>query len=246
MPAKCWSSVRSCVARLTRVDSCGRPLPPGTECAYAVTDGYVQINYSPEVSEAEEIELRNACGQICVSDPGCDELNYIEIEVQFCKVDPDIISIMTGYETVLDYTGLAVGNRISSHISCDEGYALETWSRVPNVQCEPGAAQGQWGYFLAPWATGGIIGEFTLENDAVTFSYTGRTKAGSGWGIGPWDVDQLDAVGTPGQLFTPIGPDDHLDIHLVTVAPPEPTCGCLPMPDYSPGSPGELALPMAA
>lgn len=235
MATKKWSSVRSCVARLTKLDTCGRPLPVGSPCAYLVTKGYVTINYSPEISEAEEIEVRNACGEICVSDPGCDSLNYISIEVQYCQVDPDAFSMMTGYETVLDYTGTSVGNRISDVISCDEGYALEAWSRIPGSQCEDAAAEGQWGYFLAPWVNGGTIGEFSLTNDAATFSYTGRTSKGSGWREGPWPVDQQDALGTPGGLLTPIGPRDHMDIHLTTIAPPDITDGCQAMPEYSLG-----------
>jgi hypothetical protein len=235
MATKCYSSVRSCAARITKLDSCGRPVPPGTECGYVVTKGYTEIAFTPETTEPDEIEQRNACGEVCVTDRSCEELRWINVAITFCQVDPDVISLITGYERVLDWEGNSVGVRVRRQIECDAGWALETWSRVPDVQCEPTAAQGQWGYYLLPWLVGGIIGEYTLGNNAVTFSLTARTKAGSGWGVGPWDVDQQDAAGTPGPLLTPIGPDDHEDMHLTTIAPPEPECGCQPMPDYSLG-----------
>ncbi|SNT13761.1 hypothetical protein SAMN05443665_101722 [Actinomadura meyerae] len=222
----CWNSVRGRRMRVTRLDACGIPIPG--DCSQVVTDGFISVEFSPEIAEGEEIEVRKADGTLCISDQGCPELKWINIEAQFCAVDPDLFSLMTGYETVLDYAGEAVGNRISSEVQCDEGFALELWSDVPGQACgETGAKP--WGYFLLPWLVSGIIGDFTIENDGTTFTFTARTKVGSGWGVGPYDVDPVDAANTPGPLLTPIGPTDHLDLHLTTVAPPEAVCGCQPL-----------------
>jgi len=194
-------------------------------CSTVVTDGFVSIEFSPEIAEGEDIEVRKADGTLCVSDQGCPELKWIELEAEFCLVDPDLFSMFTGYETVMDWEGNAVGTRVSSEVECDAGVALELWTDIPGQVCGTTAAK-PWGYFLLPWIKNGIISDFTIENDATTFTLTGRTQAGSLWGVGPYDVDATDATNKPGKLLTPIGPTDHMDMHLSTVAPPPAVCGC--------------------
>lgn len=226
MPATCWSSVFGKVIRATRVDECG--IPVSGPCSTVVTDGFVSIAYSSEIKEGNEIEIEKADGTLCISEKACDEIRWINVTATFCNVDPDLFSLMTGQQTVLDHAGVAVGNRISKAIKCDTGFALEAWSDVPGAACEIAGAK-PYGYFLLPYVVNGVLTGFTLENDGASFELTARTKLGSGWGVGPYDVDGQDAANTPGPLLTPIGPEDHLDLHLVTIPPPEPTCGCVPL-----------------
>lgn len=223
MPEIIWPSVRGRRLRATKVDGCGRPV--AGPCSTVVTDGFISIAYSNEIAEGEEIEQRKADGTLCVSSKGCPELKWIGVEIQLCGVDPDLITLLTGYETVLNYAGEGVGNRISSKVQCDGGVALEVWSDVPGVVCGETGAQ-QYGYFLIPWLQNGILTEWTIENAAATFTLTGQSAKGSGWGVGPYDVDAQDAANTPGPLLTPIGPDDHLDLHVTTIPPPDPSGGC--------------------
>jgi hypothetical protein len=96
---------------------------------------------------------------------------------------------------------------------------------VPGVACS--GEQGGFGYLLLPCLQGGVIGDFTIENAAITFTVTGaNTKDGNGWGSGPYDV-VADAGGTAGPLPSPLDPDDHLYVSFTTVAPPEETDGCV-------------------
>lgn len=216
--------------RATRLDGCCRPLPALTPCAVAVTDGFISVNYAPNIAEPEEIEVRKANGTVCISDPGCPSLNWFDLEMEFCQIDPELFSFFSGYPLVLDYAGQAVGNRITGKIRCDSSFSLEVWTNLPQEQCADTSAGQEFGYFLAPCITAGIIGEFTIENDALTITFNARTRAGSGWGVGPYDVDQIDAAGTAGPLLTPIGADDHLDMHVTSIAPPVAACGCVAMP----------------
>ncbi len=66
---------------------------------------------------------------------------------------------------------------------------------------------------------GGVIGDFTIENAAITFTITGAaTQDGNSWGIGPYpDM----------QLTEPLDPDDHLYVIFSTEDPPEVTDGCV-------------------
>jgi hypothetical protein len=217
--------------RLTRLDDCCAPLAAAATCAFLVSKGFVSVAYSPEISEAEEIELKNANGDICVSDPGCDVLKWVNLTLSLCNVDPDILSFVTGSPLVLDSAGNSVGNRIQTGQACKVNFGLEVWTDIPGQDCA--ASDKQYGYFLAPCIGGGILGDWTIENDALNLELNAKARSGSGWGSGPWDVDNsavppLPAV--PGPLLTPIGVTDVLDLHLTTIAPPDVTDGCEPMP----------------
>jgi len=215
--------------RVTKLDECGNPVEG--PCSTVVSKGFVSIAYAAEISEGDEVEIKNANGELCISDKACDELKWVNLTLTFCGVDPDLMALMTGYQTVLDYAGNAVGNRVGQKILCDGGFALEVWSDIPGQNC---ALTGNrlYGYFLAPWVKSAILNSFTIENDGATFEVTARTEKGGNWGTGPYNVDPTDAATPPtaGPLLTPIGPEDHLDIHATSIAPPEPECGCQPLP----------------
>jgi hypothetical protein len=129
----------------------------------------------------------------------------------------------------VDANGDIVGFRMNSSISaCDSGFALEVWMGVPGVACAGDA--GGFGYLLLPCLQGGVIGDFTIENAAITFTVTGdSTKDGNGWGSGPYDV-VADAGGGAGPLPSPLDPDDHLYVSFTTVPPPVETDGCTTVP----------------
>lgn len=235
MPTERWKSVRGRRMRLTRLDECCAPVEAGEECAVIVSSGFVSVAYSPEIAEAEEIEQRNAAGEICVTDPGCDSLKWVNLTLSLCVVDPDVLSFVTGSPLVLDAQGNSVGNRIQAGAVCGTNFALEVWTDIPQAVCSSTGAK-QYGYFLAPCIGAGVIGDWTIENAALNLELSAKARSGSGWGTGPWDVDNT-AVAlpiVPGPLLTPIGADDVIDMHLTTIAPPEVTDGCEPMPPAGP------------
>lgn len=220
----CFSTARSCAARFTRVDDCGVPVTG--DSSQIRTKGYVSIAYSPDISEGDEIEVKNACGEICYTDKACDTIKGYDITIEFCQVDPDLFSLVTGQPLDLTASGSSsTGFQITSNVQCTGGFALEAWTEIKGQQCVPGAA-GQWVYFLAPLVKGGVIQEFTLANDSITFTVQARAYKGSLWGTGPasYLVDP-DAAGVAKVLNTAIGADTFLDIHYTTIQPPTPACG---------------------
>lgn len=228
--ATCWSSIGAEVMRATRLDACGAPVEG--PCSTVVSDGFVSIGWESEIKEGTEVEVLKANGKLCVSDKSCDELKWMNVTFSFCQVSPDLFSMMTGYETVLDFAGESVGNRIGQEILCDGGIALEAWTRIPGQPCTTGVANAKpWGYFLAPWIKGAILNSFTMENDAATFEITARTEKGGAWGVGPYNVVATDALNTAGPLLTPISATDHLHMQVTTIQPPTvpADCGCVPL-----------------
>lgn len=231
MADESWASVRGTRMRLTRLDECCAPLAAATPCAMLVSKGFVSVAYSPEISEAEEIELKNANGDICVSDPGCDVLKWVNLTLSLCNVDPEILNFVTGAPLVLDAAGANVGNRIQTGEACSVNFALEVWTDIPGAVCSTTNAK-EYGYFLAPCIGGGILGDWTIENDALNLELNAKARSASGWGDGPYAVDNTAAVLpiVPGPLLTPMGPTDVLDLHKTVIAPPAVTDGCQAMP----------------
>lgn len=223
MAEECWSSVRGKVARFTETDDCCKPVAGA--CGTIVTDGFVTVSYSPEIEEGEEILVRKASGAICVNDKSCDVLKRVNVEIEFCQVSPSIFARMTGNAVVTNWAGDPIGSRIGETIRCDIGFGLEVWSDVPGSRCTL-TGLPQYGYFVVPCLTGGTIGDFTIENDAATFTVSSFSRGAYGWGRGPYDVDAQDEDNTPGPLLTPFSKSEHMDMHLTTIAPPEATCEC--------------------
>lgn len=229
MATRTPSFLRGAVMRVTRVDSCGRPIyGDGNQ---VVSDGFVTVSLSAEVSEGEAITVTKANGKTCVNAASDDSLNWYNSEIEFCAVDPDLIQMMNpGWDKVLDAQGNVIGYNANGSLSGDTGFALEVWMDVysDSDTCSGESAQGAWGYLLLPWMRGGAPGDIEIGNDAITFTFTGRTRIGSGWRRGPYPV-QIQANGAPGPLLQPIGPDTHYRLFETTIRPPEPEDGAQPV-----------------
>lgn len=226
MANNCFSLVRGRVLRATRLDGCGRPA--AAACSSIVTEGFISAAFTANTDTGTEISVTNASGKVCIRDTPCPTFTGYSVEIVFCEVNPELYAMLTGQDAVFDADGNAVGFQVNSDISaCDSGVALELWSAVPSVQCaeEDVAAQGSFGYVLVPFLQGGVLGDFTLENDAVSFTITGAaTKTGGGWGVGPYDVVSDGA--NPAPLLNPIASGVHLHVQYTTIAPPEASCDC--------------------
>lgn len=216
--------VRGRMMRVTKVDGCCAPdFGPDN---MVVTEGFVSVSLTANINEGEEIVVTNASGKTCVRDPAVSEFQGYTVEIQFCEVTPCLFSIVTGMPSVLDHNGDVAGFRMNSAVSLSgSGFALEVWMGVPGVACLGEA--GAYGYLLLPCLQGGVVGDFTIENAAVTFTVTGATtKDGNGWGNGPYLV-VADEAGDPSALPSPLDGNDHLYTVFTTVAPPDVTDGCV-------------------
>jgi hypothetical protein len=228
--------------RVTRLDGCGaKVLGPDS---VVTSDGFVSVALTANTDAGTAISVTNAAGKVCILDEPCPTFTGYAVEVDFCGVDPALIQLLTGQPIVTDAAGnTGIGFRMNTAVdACDYGFALEVWSSVPAAACEAGAGSS-YGYFLIPFLKGGIVGDFTITNDAVNFIMTGaQSKDGSAWGVGPYDVTK-DASNLAGPLNEPIDANDHLHVELVSVPPPDAACGPtalgIPATGASAGTPGD-------
>ena len=231
---KCLPLAKGRRIRVTRLDGCGRPIYG--EDSQVVSKGFISVSYTANTTESDEINVPNASGEVCIYEASVTSLVGYGIEIAFCNVDPELISILTGQEVVVGADGSTViGFDVDTKVSFDNSnFALELWAGSPaGDACSTEGAEGSYGYVLLPFVSGGILGDFTVENAAVTFTVTGaNTKEGNAWGNGPYDV-MLGAGGTPAKMSKPVTTSTALRTILVDLAPPADACGARPLLDPS-------------
>lgn len=219
------------VVRVTLEDSCGRP-DYGNH-TMIVSDGIVSVASTANYDDGTEKVITNFKGNDCVYVPPRAKLRNLSLDVVMCAVDPDLYSGLTGFPKEIDpATGNIVGFRVDRSVSpSDVALALELWTSADGTIACDEDGDLTYGWFLWPFLTGGRVGDYTIEDNAVTFSITGLTsKDGSGWGVGPYNV-LLDGAGDPSGLLSPIGAKEPQVVRSVQVPPPESTDGFVPLDD---------------
>lgn len=217
--SKSFALVRGRVLRVTRLDGCGAVvLGPDSK---VVSKGFISVSLTANTEAGTAISVTNANNEVCILDEPAPSFTGYGVEIAFCGVNPDLVRLMTGQKMVMDGAGtMGVGFRMNTRIDLSaSGFALEMWSSVPSGACDPVLGQS-YGYFLLPFLKGGVLGDFSVANDAVNFTLTGAlTKDGNAWGVGSYNVTKT-AGGVAGPLNLTMDPNDHLHMELVTLAPP--------------------------
>jgi hypothetical protein len=223
MPTECFAQVRGKVIRVTRLDGCGNPDPGAS--AVVVSKRISTVAIEEVTDSGTNIRERNFGDELCIVDDAFETAIGYTANITLCGVDPDLISLMTGQPVVTNANGDIVGFDANTGIDLDSfGFALEVWSRLAGSACDP-SGNRKWGYTPFPFLKGGRLGGFSFENGAVTFSIQGaQTRDGNGWGVGPYDVDR-DELGLPAPLATPLGTNTHWRNVIVSLDPPEASCG---------------------
>jgi hypothetical protein len=255
--SECASYVGARIIRATIVDQCGRPVfGPRSAC---VTRGFVSVEISPEVEAGADYTQRTAGGDLCFpGEKGADNIKWYKVAIDFCSVDPDLYLMLNrSWKRVTNAARTtSTGWRMGGTITDQLGFALEMWPKATGTAdacLDPAASQPDFqinGYFLLPWVIPLAPDNFTLENKPITWKLNGRTRFGSLWGRGPYNVTR-DIAGVAAPLLDPIDPGfdvpdwsfvssgeaDPFHAELVTVKPPAPSCGAIGLWDSTATAP---------
>jgi hypothetical protein len=204
--------------RVVKLDACGVPVTGAG--SVVVSNGFIQIEVSPEYEEGTEYLVRNANDELCVNEKSPNTLKRVGLSMDFCQIDPDAIVLMTG-ERLLQATG---GPPVTgTGVAFGEGqltarFSLEVWQPVAGISSCAGGVE-QFVYWAFPNVGNTQVGDFTLENASLTFTVEADTKAASSqWGDGP-------GTGPSWIPGTVIVNDEHFLFNVVGLAPPLPSCG---------------------
>lgn len=228
MTSVCQAPIQGTTMRVQTVDSCGTPKVGS--CVSAVSAGFVSVEMQDQVESGQEIVVMNAAGVICVNEKSPAQLKWIEITATFCNVDPEMWNLLTGSTLVLDDSASprAVGFQTRTSNYATGAFGLEVWTNISQAQCVTVGTFSlvPYGYFLLPNIVEGRAGDLKIENGAVSFTVTGRTKQGTNWGTGPKNVLANMTSGTAQKLLTALPTDTHRHLQWTYLAPPAPSCGC--------------------
>jgi hypothetical protein len=231
MPTKCFKPIFGKKIRVSKMDQSCRPVITG-ECSEVVTDGFASLTLSSETEDGVTITTRKANGAICINYKGPDSFLRFTLEMEFCGVDPDLLSFMTNMNAYADWAGDIAGVTVYEG-AVDKKFGLEIWTGIDGTVTDPDVEEAS-GYVLLACVNAGVIGDITVDGEnAVTFSMSGAyTVSGNAWGVGNHRVlmnPDGDGVGEPWPDFLPeaLLPTEPMLIMETGVAPPPSACGCV-------------------
>ncbi|MEU7074731.1 hypothetical protein AB0B30_32510 [Streptomyces narbonensis] len=231
MAVECATMSRGKMLRITKLNECGAVVTgPGST---VVADAFVSGTFTPNYAEAQEISILNANGAECISDRSAVALRWVDISLNVCTWDPTMINLITGDPLVLDDaapTPNTVGWRLDADLTGSANFALEFWSGIRGQSCDT-EGNVKYGYWLFPWVKDAQWGEWSIQNDGITATWTARAVFGGDWGVGPYDVRRDATVpATLEPLLTPIGATQPMHYEVTSAPLPTPACGAVTLP----------------
>jgi hypothetical protein len=223
MPTKCFKPIFGKKIRVSKMDQQCRPVVTG-ECSEVVTDGFMSLTLSSETEDGVVVTTRKANGAICINHKSPDSFLRFTAEMEFCGVDPDLLSFMTNMNAYADWAGDIAGVTVYEG-PVDKKFGLEIWTGLAG-DVDPDLDEAS-GYMVLGCVNAGIIGDITVGGEnAVSFTMSGAyTVSGHQWGVGNHRVLLNDGV--PDFLPEPLLGTEPLLIMETGVAPPPSACGCL-------------------
>lgn len=183
-----------CAMRVSRLFSSGERfrddgvggVAAGTGAAYATADA-ISLDFSFNIEDGEERTLKNACGDICAFYSTLDNLKNIEIDLELCKLDPELLNLLTGH-TMINSGGTNIGMDITGGTipNGDAGVCLELWSKAWNGS-ELTADPYSYIRWVFPRVRLQFNQDFSLGEGFATLSLSGDTQTNSNIGTGPWE-----------------------------------------------------------
>lgn len=215
MATKKLQSLKGRRMRVTRTDACGVPVVGA--CSSIVTDGFINVEWSFEYQDGTEHQQANAWGDFCVDEQDPGFLRWVNVSINACDVDPDMLDMAANATPVINATdtiGVTWGPGQN-----DVAFAVEVWTKQAGRNCSGG--NPEWGYWVAPFIVNGRMdGTMTIANSPLNLTIVGQAiGATADWGTTPYgDNPFLLAAGFP------VG--EFLGVIRTTVQPPALTDGC--------------------
>lgn len=223
---KASSLVRGKVARFTLTDLCG--MPQITNSMY-VTDGVIEVNSTKNEDEGDEIKIRRMNGVVGTYEPGIRSMLNYTVEAHLERVDPGVISMLTGDALILDAAGTnGVGFTERAGQLLTKAFALEVWTDTSGGSACVGGTK-LYGYMLYPCLQQAYVTIDNITDGHISATIHATSYGGPSWGKGPYGTGSdgssitgpvAASGGGPARLAAAVAADEHRHFELTTIAPP--------------------------
>lgn len=177
MAILCPKPVRGIALRVTELDSCGVPTTEATANTRFAGKGFVSLAMSPNIEDGDEITIKDASGDICISDIDCDRVRGYDVTLSLCGIPLTLLELILGMDLIVDGPDTigAVVPDLNTNTACNSSVALEVWSRNADDDACSGSNPCPYVQFLLPkvskWS---LTNDVTFENaSAVSFELSG-------------------------------------------------------------------------
>jgi hypothetical protein len=209
------------VLRVTRIDTYGQVVT-GT-CGKIVSGGWATVTLTDNVTTQSRYNIRTGGPVACLPVRSRPLLNYVDVVIDFVRVDPDLVGLLTAARAVVDGSGASVGFAGDTDTYAGGSVAFELWTGIAGGCAATGSPL--YGYLLLPWLVGGVNGAVTHNVGAASFKVSATTVARHRWGSGPYNV-VANGAGAAVPLLSPVPSTRHRHWQLTTVPPPAAVAGC--------------------
>lgn len=232
MSANCVGSLQVCRIRVASLTAGGLP-DAGNDTGY-ISDAIIQANLSIELETGDDFVLKNGEGNLCQTFKDADRVKRVNIDMEFCQLDSELVGLLTGAETFYDNVeNVTLGAALpSSTDTPNNGVALELWTKAwdSNQQANAALIGGDPNdvlYFR--WVFPYVrfqLGQMTLQNDILRIPVAGYAQENDDMPAeGPYQdfpavVEAAGGITTAGGWFL----DDNM---------PAPQCGYITVPTPS-------------
>lgn len=127
----CPKSIKACALRITRLGASDAPLDPLTPNSRIQTAGFMELQLTPDLLQGDVLEIANQCGDICITDRGCDRLKGFNLQLRLCGVPLTVLEMLVGATLLDDGSGNFVGGalRETKSVYCSDNKMLELWTK---------------------------------------------------------------------------------------------------------------------
>lgn len=197
------ASVRGRALRVTQLGADGAPIT-GTACDVYLSGGFISFQFTPEYSEGEEIEIKNAAGETCVYYKLPDTLKNVGLQLSLCDPDPILTSMLVGGEVLTaagnsafapagtasgDLVAIGYASELAGAVANPNGVAVEVWADA--VINGRSANRAPFWHYLFPSASFRLDGDRVVENGNLATAFAGTGTGNEAFGSGP----NLDLTG---------------------------------------------------
>lgn len=216
-PEVCGVSLHVCRIRVTRLDSVGN-VAGGADNSY-VSDKPISVQLTPTIETGADTTLKGGCDVILATYQGPDLLKGFELEFAKGAIEPAMEELMLGGTLIEDDSTVPVPIGLW-HPGSDDvqaAVAFEFWTDV----WEGSAQNADWPFIhhVYPYTTW-RMGQQTFENDFAQPTLSGKARANSAWGSGPYgDQPEPIPANSPGGFFYTDEPTPDAACGYATVVP---------------------------